>query len=217
MRAQPLFASRRLSWSRWLVLALMTLCLPLQGALAVTMQMGMAMPSAHVIQGEQGQNRSHAATSPGHAEAMPCHNGNADGMQLGMRPEVRHDVRHGLGSARHEALQVDMPQVHGLKALKHDSHLSTVSTAQTHSPQAHHPELHPELHAASSAASSDSATDAHHGCSFCAQCCIGSALLATPLTVAATPLADAPDAAVPTALLERQPATPDRPPKLRLA
>lgn len=193
------------------MLALMALCLPLQGALAVTMQMGMAMPSSHVTQGQheqQGQHRSHGATRPGSAAAMPCHNGTADGMQDGMRTDLRHD----LGSARHERLQVAMPMVHGLKALKHDLRPSTVPTAQAHSPQTHHP----ELHASNSDASSAPATEAHHGCSFCAQCCIGSALLATPLTVAATPLADAPDAAVPTALLERQPATPDRPPKLRL-
>lgn len=154
MRAQPPFASRRLSWSRWLVLALMALCLPLQGALAVTMQMGMAMPSSHVTQGQheqQGQHRSHGATNPGNAAAMPCHNGTVDGMQDGMRPDLRHDLRHDLGSARHERLQVAMPMVHGLKTLKHDLRPSTVPTAQTHSPQTHHPELHASNSDASSA------------------------------------------------------------------
>jgi hypothetical protein len=38
---------RRLFWSRWLVLALLSLTLPLQGALAATMGIGMALMSPH--------------------------------------------------------------------------------------------------------------------------------------------------------------------------
>jgi hypothetical protein len=37
---------RRLLWSRWLVLALLSLTLPLQGALAATMGIGMALMSS---------------------------------------------------------------------------------------------------------------------------------------------------------------------------
>jgi hypothetical protein len=37
---------RRLLWSRWLVLALLSLALPLQGALAATMSLGMALMSS---------------------------------------------------------------------------------------------------------------------------------------------------------------------------
>ncbi|HEY1394893.1 hypothetical protein [Roseateles sp.] len=38
---------RRLLWSRWLVLALLSLTLPLQGALAATMGIGMALMSSN--------------------------------------------------------------------------------------------------------------------------------------------------------------------------
>lgn len=38
---------RRLLWSRWLVLAVLALTLPLQGALAATMGIGMALMSEH--------------------------------------------------------------------------------------------------------------------------------------------------------------------------
>ena len=40
---------RRLLWSRWLVLALLSLTLPLQGALAATMGIGMALMSSHSV------------------------------------------------------------------------------------------------------------------------------------------------------------------------
>ncbi len=40
---------RRLFWSRWLVLALLGLTLPLQGALAATMGIGMALMSSHSV------------------------------------------------------------------------------------------------------------------------------------------------------------------------
>lgn len=38
---------RRLLWSRWVVLALLSLTLPLQGALAATMGIGMALMTSH--------------------------------------------------------------------------------------------------------------------------------------------------------------------------
>lgn len=43
MSRHPASTPRRLLWSRWLVLALLSLTLPLQGALAATMGIGMAL------------------------------------------------------------------------------------------------------------------------------------------------------------------------------
>jgi len=47
MSRSPASTPRRLLWSRWLVLALLSLTLPLQGALAATMGIGMALMSSH--------------------------------------------------------------------------------------------------------------------------------------------------------------------------
>lgn len=158
----------------------MAFCLPLQGALAVTMQMGMAAPVTTAIT---------TAMPPAHgAHAMqPAH---------GM-----HDMQAPAGTTASQALPChDTDAANAGDAWNTAAHASAASAAPSHF-----------------AAPADHSTDSHHGCSFCAQCCIGVALPVMPLTVAATPLADTLPAAVPTALLERQPSTPDRPPKLSLA
>ncbi|UXH79286.1 hypothetical protein [Roseateles amylovorans] len=105
MRARIAPAHRRLLWSRWLVLALLSLMLPLQGALAATMALGMAlmpatpgpahtmamsmamstaMPSACADMGEmdhsvqvsdQGSHHGHALASAGDAASGDDHAG----------------------------------------------------------------------------------------------------------------------------------------------
>lgn len=54
---------RRLLWSRWLVLALLSLTLPLQGALAATMAIGMALMAPAASAGS-------VVTMPTHCEEM---------------------------------------------------------------------------------------------------------------------------------------------------
>lgn len=176
MRLMLTSASRRLSWSRWLVLALMALCLPLQGALAVTMQVGMmgmvhggtaaaAITSGHGAHSDHSAHGAHGAASDHSGPALHSDH-------CGPTDHTDHTDR--------------------------SSHCTPTGDPTTATPN-------------------DTPGDTHHGCSFCAQCCIGVALLATPLTVAASPLAATPPAATPGALLEHQPQTPDRPPKPALA
>ncbi|WAC73318.1 hypothetical protein OU995_00775 [Roseateles sp. SL47] len=176
MRSLPALTSRRLSWSRWLVLALMGLCLPLQGVLAVTMQMSMAAETAGLRAPTAAVAGLHAHPSPLPHTSHPPH------------PD-RHPGAHS-GHAAHGG--------HAADATDPDQAVQAFHTAH-----------------ASHACGDPSAQ--HHGCSFCAQCCIGVALLATPFTVAATLPAGTPPTTALAALLERQPQTPDRPPKHLLA
>ncbi len=160
-----------------MVLALMALCLPLQGVLAVTMQMSMAVEGHHAMGLEGATSLPHMQPSMDRA-ALPA-----------QATDAAHRNHHGA----HAVSAVPAAQA---SPLSHADPASACHEAITEpAPTA----------------------DTHHGCSFCAQCCIGVALLATPLTVAAAPLADPPPAVSPVALLERQPQTPDRPPKHRLA
>lgn len=77
---------RRLLWSRWLVLSLLSLTLPLQGALAATMAIGMTL---------MAPMSSHGAvmTMPTHCEDM----GIADmaGMSA-TEPGMDHAMAHGM-------------------------------------------------------------------------------------------------------------------------
>ncbi len=174
----------------------MALCLPLQGALAVTMQMGMAAPVTTAI-----------------TTAIPTAMTSAHGS---------HAMQNGAKNAMHEAIQ----QAHGMHDMQAPADAAAAQALPCHDADvanagdvwnaAAHANAAPAA-PGHLAAPADHSTDSHHGCSFCAQCCIGVALLVMPLTVAAPPLADTIPAAVPAALLERQPATPDRPPKLSLA
>lgn len=198
MRLPSNSASRRLSWSRWGVLALMALCLPLQGVLAVTMQISMAVAGHHATGLEGAPLLPHVATSMDRA-ALPA-----------QATDAAHRPPHGTHA---------VSPVHAEHA-EHAEHAveAVPPVSATHAAKAH-PPSHADPASACHQAGTESApnADTHHGCSFCAQCCIGVALLSTPLTIAAAPLADPPPAVSPAAWLERQPQTPDRPPKHRLA
>jgi hypothetical protein len=86
---------RRLLWSRWLVLALLSLTLPLQGALAATMGIGMALMSsdagvAVMTMPSDCQDMDHAAT----------HERSALGGMSQDMPGMDHD---GVASTEHGA------------------------------------------------------------------------------------------------------------------
>ncbi|WP_058933882.1 hypothetical protein [Roseateles depolymerans] len=213
----PLFsASRRLPWSRWLVLALMALCLPLQGALAVTMQMGMALggtggavvPGAPAgVHGMHSMSLTPAPTPASGADIHPCHPASTTASPHGDHPAAHEHDAHAHAHVSAPANAHGQPGDHGAHAHRLDDGAATHCAVTVDHPT--------DCNAAG--ASPTPTGDTHHGCSFCAQCCIGVALLATPLTVASSPLADMPAAAAPAALLDHQPQTPDRPPKPSLA
>ncbi len=84
------FAPRRFPWSRWLVLAVLALTLPLQGALAATMSIGMA------LMGSQGGDV--VTTMP-----TDCHEMAAMDMSA-----IGHDMTgmdHGMGAMDHTVAQ----------------------------------------------------------------------------------------------------------------
>lgn len=197
------------------MLALMALCLPLQGALAVTMQMGMALGGmggaavAGASAGGHGMHPMSVTPAPAPASGInspPCHPASTTASPHGDHPAAVHEHdAHAHGSAPVNAHS--HPGDHGTHGHSLDDGAPPHSAA---------PVDHP-ADCSAAGASPTSTGDTHHGCSFCAQCCIGVALLATPLTVAASPFADMPAAATPAALLDHQPQTPDRPPKPSLS
>ena len=84
---------RRLLWSRWLVLAVLALTLPLQGALAATMGIGMALMGA-----SGGPGGDVVTTMP-----TDCHEMAAMDMSA-----IGHDMTgmdHGIGAMDHAAAQ----------------------------------------------------------------------------------------------------------------
>ncbi|SEL73646.1 hypothetical protein SAMN05216359_11550 [Roseateles sp. YR242] len=233
MRLLPAFSARRLSWSRWLVLALMGLCMPLQGVLAVTMQISMA-----TAEGTSGQ-ASHSAAPVQQRLLLraPAHgHGHGHG----------HHEHHGMPAhpdavaASHWVAEAQTPDGHtpdaqmpdgqtpgermaGMAAgltvhdvAAHAGHATMHASADTeHLAQPVHSPGHAQDLPAEG--SHDAQHDSHHGCSFCAQCCIGAALPVASLTVAsALPATDHPVAG-PAPILERLPQALDRPPKSFLA
>lgn len=73
---------RRLLWSRWLVLALLSLTLPLQGALAATMGIGMALMAS--------KTGAAVMTMPGHCQDL----GQDMGQDMGQL--MSQDMGHGM-------------------------------------------------------------------------------------------------------------------------
>lgn len=205
MRPLHIPASRRLHWSRWLVLALMGLCLPLQGVLAVTMQMTMRMTMPSGIAAASPVDATHG-THAGHAGNVG-HIDNAG--HTGHAAHVAHADRGATAIAvAPQAGQAFMASHHGHAAARdvgslppcHDDPGNGACTDM-----AGHTDSHSPHH------------DTHHGCSFCAQCCIGAAIPMAPLTVAHATPAETPPVAAPAVVLERQPQALDRPPKPLLA
>lgn len=91
---------RRLLWSRWLVLALLSVTLPLQGALAATMAIGMTLmaPATGVV-----------ATMPTHCEDMGM--AGMEGMtaadhtaHMAAMTAVDHDMHADMGHATSHAM-----------------------------------------------------------------------------------------------------------------
>ncbi|WP_416760652.1 hypothetical protein ACNI65_00765 [Roseateles sp. So40a] len=82
---------RRLLWSRWLVLAVLALTLPLQGALAATMGIGMALMGA-----SGGQGGDVVTTMPTDCHEMAAMDMSAIGHDMtGMDHAVAQDAHDG--------------------------------------------------------------------------------------------------------------------------
>lgn len=207
MRARNVPTPSRLLWSRWLVLALLSLLLPLQGALAATMGIDMALMPMSSTGAMKAQT---SAMPPDCAEAGSPHRHHA----MPTMPSAAHASHVGLIS-RDEAMTVgDAPldqAVHAEDADHalhgdHGDHVMASPTSDSPLPAADG-----GCHDAGAHASAD------HPCGICLQCCVSAAL---PMT--ATPLADqALRDVAPTLravdVIEPLPRSLDRPPKPVLA
>ncbi len=212
MRARNAPTPSRLLWSRWLVLALLSLLLPLQGALAATMGIDMAlMPMSST--GAMGAQTS--AMPPDCAEAASPHRHHA----MPTMPPVSH-ASHVASISHDEAMTVgDAPLDHA--AMPHGDHAEDAAHAD-HAVHGDHAMASPTsdsplpatdggCHAAGAHASAD------HPCGICLQCCVGAALPMTAPPLADQALRDVAPTLRAVDVIEPLPRSLDRPPKPVLA
>lgn len=184
-------ATCRLSLSRWLVLALLSLCLPLQGALAATMGIGMALmpvPTGAVV-----------ATMPKHCEDMAAMAAEAadDGVAMAQADHHAHGGPGGHLGSVHAPVGADAgPDVDHPLAMAHHGVSATGDHAAGHG---------------------DDTPSSDHHCGICLQCCIGAAIPVAPLILAAQQLRDAAPTLGAIGAPEQLPQSLDRPPKTFLA
>ncbi|MBO9686921.1 MAG: hypothetical protein J7598_09935 [Mitsuaria chitosanitabida] len=178
---------RRLLWSRWLVLALLSLTLPLQGALAATMAIGMALMAPAASAGS-------VVTMPTHCEEMVM----AD--MSGMA---------GIEAATAAAATPDMPAMTTMDGM---SGMDATDHGRPSAPDITHHAGH-----ATGMDHGDDPSSSDHHCGICLQCCIGAAIPVAPLIVAAQDLRDAPPTLGAIGAPEQLPQSLDRPPKPLLA